>query len=325
MENISELNPTEIGEVLTQLTVAYTSNYETDHEQLQNLYEKGKQGQWNASTQLDWTTTVDTDNPEHFPEKSIILYGSEIWAKMLPRERARLLRDNLAYRLSNALHGEQGALIATAQLTISVPTIDAKLYSATQVMDEGRHVEVFQRYLKTKLENSFPLDPNLKTLLEMIFSDNRWDIKYLGMQIIIEGLGLTMYGLWRTIYKEPLLHKLLTYVSQDESRHVAFGIIALTNFYSEMSLKQQHEREDFTYEACALLYNQAFSALFFEQLGLPVQKCVDYVNNSPQAFMSRQILFSRILPYLKRLGLMSDHIRPHYEKLGVLHFEEAPI
>jgi hypothetical protein len=310
---------------LTELTVSFTDDYDCQHEKLQNLYEKGKKEQWNSSDELDWSISVDIENTRHFPEKSIIIYGSDIWAKMTPPERKRLLRENLAYRLSNALHGEQGALIATAQLTVSLPTIDAKLYSSTQVMDEGRHVEVFQRYLKNKMELSFPIDPNLQSLLEMIFTDNRWDIKYLGMQIIVEGLGLTMYGLWRTLFTEPLLRKLLTFVSQDEARHVAFGLIALSEFYCGLSAKELREREEFAYQACSLLYNQAFGTIFFERLGLPKQQCLDFFNNSSQAMISRQVLFSRLLPYLKKLGLLSEQIRPHYEKLGILQCEDAPI
>ena len=49
------------------------------------------------------------------------------------------------------MHGEQGALICTAKIVETVPWIDAKYYASTQVMDEARHVEVFAKYLDTKL------------------------------------------------------------------------------------------------------------------------------------------------------------------------------
>ena len=129
------------------------------------------------------------------------------------------------------MHGEQGALICTAQIVETVPWIDAKYYAATQVMDEARHVEVFARYLDTKLSGHYPINAHLEMLLDDIIADSRWDMTYLGMQIMVEGLALAAFGFLHQMTTEPLLKKLLRYVMSDEARHVAFGVLSLQEYY----------------------------------------------------------------------------------------------
>ena len=138
------------------------------------------------------------------------------------------------WTLSQFLHGEQGALICTAQIVETVPWIDAKYYAATQVMDEARHVEVFAKYLDEKLSGHYPINAHLKMLLDDIISDTRWDMTYLGMQIMVEGLALAAFGFIHQLTTEPLLKKLLRYVMSDEARHVAFGVLSLQEFYKEL-------------------------------------------------------------------------------------------
>ena len=130
------------------------------------------------------------------------------------------------------MHGEQGALICTAQIVETVPWIDAKYYAATQVMDEARHVEVFARYLDTKLSGHYPINAHLKMLLDDIIADSRWDMTYLGMQIMVEGLALAAFGFLHQMTTEPLLKQLLRYVMSDEARHVAFGVLSLQEYYN---------------------------------------------------------------------------------------------
>src|SRR6185369_16500354 len=139
-----------------------------------------------------------------------------------------------SWMLSQFLHGEQGALLAAAQLTTAVPDMDSKYYVATQVVDEARHVEVYDRYLHEKIGFSYPISPHLKTLLDLILKDSRWDMKLLGMQIMVEGLALAAFGIIRQQTSEPLLGKLTHYVMLDEARHVAYGVLALRHYYDDM-------------------------------------------------------------------------------------------
>ena len=90
-------------------------------------------------------------------------------------------------------------------------------------MDEARHVEVFRRFILEKLGHEYPVNAELKKLLDQILGDSRWDIKCLGMQIIVEGLALAAFGTLRDTTTNPLLRNLITYVMEDEARHVAYG------------------------------------------------------------------------------------------------------
>ncbi|MBI4853750.1 MAG: ferritin-like domain-containing protein [Acidobacteria bacterium] len=310
-----------LDSLLSEMQVYYTWNYKSVSSSLNSLYEKGKKEQWNSSQALDWKLDVDPENLEKFPETSAILYGSDIWQRMNKKEQTECVYENTAWRLSNFLHGEQGALLSTAQLVVCVPFIEAKFYGATQVMDEGRHVEVFHRYLHEKVGTDYPVNKDLKALLDLILKDGRWDLKYLGMQIIIEGLALASIRVLRSIYKEPLLDNLLRLIMQDEARHVAFGLISLGDFYKQLSENERREREDFAYEACILMRDRLDGREMWEKLGLPVKECIEHNNNSIIMREFRQILFSHIIPNLKKLNLLSERIRPRYEEMGVLVFE----
>ena len=173
----------------------------------------------------------------------------------------------MAWQLSQFMHGEQGALIVASQLTGAVPWIDAKYYAATQTMDEARHVEVFSRYLREKLEWEWPINANLKQLLDIIICDRRWDFKYLGMQILVEGLAMAAFANMYQLAQEPLLKELVHYVMKDESRHVAFGVISLKGYYLDMPENERRDREDFVIEACELMRDRLLAEEVADYLG----------------------------------------------------------
>jgi hypothetical protein len=251
------------------------------------------------------------------------LYGSPYYEKMSPREHAQTNVEMGRWTLSQFLHGEQGALMAASQLVPSVPDMDSKLYAATQVVDEARHVEVFHKYLSEKLEGAYPINPYLKELLDLILKDSRWDMKVLGMQIMVEGLALSAFGLMRANSTEPLLVELTRYVMMDEARHVAYGVLALRDLYADMSESEIREREDFIYEAAVLMRDRFLMDEVWETLGLPVEECRQIVLHNPAHTMFRQMLFSKVVPAIKRIGLLSDRQRQRFQDLGILHFESA--
>jgi len=242
----------ELETILTSFDTSYAWNYGNVKEGLRDLYEKAKRDQWNSTTQLAWETEVD-------PESGILPaainplaeYGP--YQRLSAREKDRLRHAQVALQLSQFLHGEQGALIVASQLVGAVPWIDAKYYAGTQTMDEARHVEVFSRYLREKLEWQWPVNDNLKELLDATIKDSRWDFKYLGMQIIIEGLAMAAFGNLFQITHEPLLKELIRYVMKDESRHVAFGVLSLSDYYTDMPAGELCDREDFIIYACELM------------------------------------------------------------------------
>src|SRR6185312_3759959 len=238
-----------------------------------------------------------------------------------PKERTAMNIQSFSWTLSQFLHGEQGALLATAQLVDAVHDLDSKLYAASQVMDEARHVDVFNRYLHTKIGFSYPVNPHLKTLLDMILKDSRWDMKFLGMQIMVEGLALAAFGMIRNNTAEPLLRDLTAYVMGDEARHVAFGVLSLRDFYKEQPESVKREREDFVYEAARLMRDRFLFQEVWEKLGLPAKECMDIALHNQGQVMFRQMLFAKIVPAIKKMDLLSERQRQRFAELGILQFE----
>ena len=304
------------------LDVTYTWGYEETREKLRNLYEKAQRNQWIANDALPWATDVDLETPGA-PEMMHPLFGSDIYAKLTDPEKTQLNIEINAWTLSQFLHGEQGALLATAQLVDSVPDLDSKLYGSSQVMDEARHVDVYNRYLHEKIGFSYPVSEHIKTLLDLILKDSRWDMKFLGMQIMVEGLALAAFNMIRQNTYEPLLRELTTYVMQDEARHVAYGILSLSHYYDDQPEKEIQEREDFVYEAARLMRDRFLFQQVWEKHGLPQQECMDITLHNTSQVMFRQMLFSKIVPAIKRLGLLSDRQRQRFAELGILQFEDA--
>ena len=300
--------------------------YALRRQELLALYEKGKALNWNA-TDLDWDAEVSIERI--MAERSAAGAGQVMNTVMKPpkvmdeRELVELQLHMNAFLLSQFLHGEQGALLATAKIVQTVPWEEAKFYAASQVMDEARHVEVYHRYLTEKLGISYPVHPSLQQLLDGIITDSRWDLTFLGMQIMVEGLALAAFGLMRMMMAgEPLIQDITSRIMTDESRHVGFGVLALEKVYAEeMSATEIREREDFVIEATHLLRERLLMHQVFERLGWHVPTWVEWAQNTPFMRGFRQMTFSKIVPNLKRLGLLTPRVRAAYEKLDLLRFE----
>ena len=304
----------------TTFDVAYTWNYDTVRQELRNLYEKAKREQWNATSQLAWDTSVDPE-AELVPDFQIPVYGTHIWEKLTPGDIRKLRREALSWTLSQFMHGEQGALLATAQIVTATPLIESKFYAASQVMDEARHVEVYSRYLREKLSGAYPINRHLRALLDQILTDSRWDMKYLGMQIMVEGLAMAAFGYMHKMCNEPLLTELTHYVMKDESRHVAFGVLSLNDYFGQLTAAERREREEFLYEGCRLMRDRLLMEDVWEVMGWPVDEVREIVLHSPQMQEFRKMLFSKIVPNVKRLGLLSPYVRERFAELGILQFE----
>jgi hypothetical protein len=304
----------------TILDVTYTWGYQETREKLRDLYEKAVRGQWISDDVLPWNTDVDLERPMG-PEQLMPLFGSDIYNKLSEKERRQLNIETFSWTLSQFLHGEQGALLATAQLVPSVRDLDSKLYAASQVVDEARHVDVYNRYVHTKIGFSYPCNTHLKVLLDMILKDSRWDMKFLGMQIMVEGLALAAFGMIRNNTQEPLLKELTAYVMGDEARHVAFGILSLRDYYREQPEAVRREREDFVYEAARLMRDRFLFQEVWEKTGLPTKQCMEIALHNQGQVMFRQMLFAKIVPAIKKMDLLSERQRQRFAELGILQFE----
>jgi hypothetical protein len=311
--------------------VLFTWDYERSRPALSKLYEKGKKAQWNATTDLPWDTEVDMEKVAASMSNAryLLLQGTETsplahWGE---EQWNRLLIEMQRNMLSQFLHGEQGALICTGLITATVPWYDAKLYAASQVMDEARHVEVFGRYLDEKLGGAYPINPQLQALLDVTIEDTRWDITYLGMQIMIEGLALAAFGAQHMMTEEPLLKQLLRYVMSDEARHVAFGVLSLKEFYEGLGADELRERQEFAFEAALALRNRFFSPEVWERLGEDPKVVIKWMtdNPNPGEQMFQSMLFSKIVPNVKKLGLLDagdGWLRTKFEEMGIIQYED---
>jgi len=311
----------EIDSILASFDTNYVWNYGTVKEGLHDLYEKAKRDQWNGTTQLAWGTEVDPEG-DIIPQSINPMADYGPFQKLNAKERARLRHAQISLQLSQFLHGEQGALIVASQLVGGVPWIDAKYYAGTQTMDEARHVEVFSRYLREKLEWEWPINASLKELLDATIKDSRWDFKYLGMQIIIEGLAMAAFGNLYQLAQEPLLKELLKYVMKDESRHVAFGVLSLRDYYQDLPANEMKDREDFIVYACDLMRNRLIGDDIARAMGWNADEVREVFLASPVAQMFRKMLFMRIVPNLKKLGLLTPNVRTSFDRLGILQFED---
>ena len=301
--------------------ISFTWDYDARSDELLRLYSKGKKEQWDAEARIDWSLPVDPEDPMQMDDQVVPLYGTKIWDKMSEKQRAELRYHSQVFNLSQFLHGEQGALVCSARIVKDVPRIESKFYAATQVMDEARHVEAYRRLLSEKFKFAYPISKPLKTLLEQALNDSRWDFTYLGMQVLIEGIALVAFQRIRDYARNPLCQAVNAYVMQDEARHVAFGRLALRDYYPELTEAERREREDFVIEGSKLLRDRFLCQEVWEHCGLPKKQCEEATAQSEMMGLFRKLLFSKIVPNVKRLGLLTPYVRKGFEELDILEYE----
>lgn len=308
----------------------FTWNYQKKSPALSALYRKGVGLQWDGAEDLPWSTPVDQ---EKLVTEEIRTQGAyrgvdlsdTVFERWDEAEWVRAGIEGQNWMISQFLHGEQGALVCTAKLVEAVPMIDAKYYAATQVMDEARHVEIFSRYLDEKLTGDYPINAHLGQLLDDIVGDRRWDIVYLGMQTMVEGLALAAFHFLRDSTQEPLLKRLLERVITDEARHVAFGVLSLERFYRELTLAEIRERQEFAFEAVLHLRDRFMQQEVWDRLEVPPKDVVKLTLRTPDRELFRQMLFSKVVPQCKRIGLLDagdGWLRRKFDEIGVTYLED---
>ena len=311
-----------LDKVRADFDAQFTWDYGRGRDGLNRLYEKAKRAQWNVSDDLDWSTPVDPEHmirlqaeatgiPAGMPARSLLdVKGSPV-ASWNEDQWVDFAVHSHAASLSQFLHGEQGALLCTARLVESVPWIEAKYYGATQVVDEARHVEAFARYLDEKMPTTYPVNENLKSLLDTVLRDERWDLVYLGMQVVIEGLALAAFGLMLGTTQEPLLKQMLKYVMADEARHVAFGILSLQEIYADLP--------------CDMMRRRTLNAELWPRFGIENTEIEALLPRQSSQQALQRLLFSKIVPNCKKLGLLDagdGWLRDRFTDIGVIQFED---
>ncbi|WP_374575823.1 ferritin-like domain-containing protein [Phenylobacterium sp.] len=325
IRDIYAIPPTETHWAVPQnYDVLFNWDYDEGRAAMMGLYRKGVEMQWDAESRIDWSQEIDEDNPQQLPEAMLPISGMDQYEKMSRQEKAKVRRHFQAWNLSQFMQGEQGALICAAKIVTQVPDADSKFYASTQVIDEARHVETYNRLLQ-KFEVAYPMTAPLRELIDQVLRDSRWDMTYLGMQVVIEGLALAAFQQIRDHAQNPLAAAVNAYVMQDESRHVAFGRLALRDYYPHLTQKERDEREEFLLEACYLMRDRFDAVEVWRNLGLDPAKCAEHMYDSGFMQMFRSSLFTRIVPIVKDIGLWGETIRKGYGEMGILGFADTDV
>ncbi len=305
----------------TPLTGSFNWDYDSANAKIRRLYELGKVHNWNSTLDVDWDAPCDMND---FPMDASIgaLNGYPEYEALSHDEKVRFAWKGHAQTMSQFLHGEQGALLVASQLVSCAPTADAKLYAASQTFDEARHVEVFNTYLRRRCKMVYPINKNLKALIDKVLADERWDLKFIGMQLIIEGLALAAFGTQVRTTKDPLLKQIVELVMRDEGRHVAFGVNYLEDWIKALPQEEIEDRAEFAYQACVIMRDRLFGMDVMAEYGFDIEAARKYIMDSVVINLFRELLFERLIPNFKRVGLITDRVRPKYEALGALKYED---
>ena len=319
----------------TPLTGAYNWDYSEQDNRIKKLYALGKQLNWDAEIDIDWSQTPDAGNrpvlTQSEKEESLKKLSEgfpfadyQPYKDMDVDTRLDLHHHLHSWFISQFLHGEQGALLVASQLASCAPSFNAKLYAASQTFDEARHVEVFNRFVQRKIGLMYPVNRSLKALLDKILTDPRWDLKFIGMQIVIEGLALAAFNVAKMNTSDPVLRDMLHLVIRDEARHVTFGVNYLEDHVKSLSAQEIEERAEFALEACIVMRERMVPVDVHAHFGWDVSETrqISLGGMARQEF--RNLVFARIIPNLKRIGLLTEKIRPRFDELGLLAFETLP-
>jgi hypothetical protein len=323
------------------MDIAWTFQYLMSGDKVEDLYKRAKQNQWDSDELLPWDTQVD-------PSKPLINDGSDIYhrlpffKKLSKSQQETFTAHSTAQLLSQFLHGEQGALMTAACVTHSVPDATAKLYAATQTMDEARHVEVYAKYCD-KIAIVYPMSLWLKSLIDATLKSDRYEKVMIGMNMIVEGLALGAFNnMYRTTQCE-LLKKLTFNVMRDESRHVSFGHAYLGPVIAKLPEEEVEDLADFAFNAVNILAHAGTGGTLASRVEPGFMQVLANSEIDPDDFFKgmaeaeelgiTQILppgqihsmKDLMLPALARVGLLTPLARKKYEDAGIPIFEDPRV
>src|SRR5438132_1977043 len=254
-------------QIESQFETLFQRDYTVQAPDMRRLYENAKRDQWNVSKDIDWSQPVDLEKGI-FADGLVDGYGSGVWNKLDTPTQRELNLEFSCWRLSQLLHGEEGAMLACSQLVDMVPSNDAKFFQSTQVVDEARHAEVLSRYLIEKCGGRiYPMNKNIKFLFDFLLGQGKWFIKTAGLQLIAETFAVGLFRMLAETSLDPLLRLICKRILADESRHMGFSVLGLADMVASLSPSDMAELEDFTAEACRLVLRGQFAREAFDKVG----------------------------------------------------------
>ena len=313
--------------IRTTLETYFTRDYDVTAPDLRRLYENAKRDQWNVSRDIDWTTNVDLERGL-FADELVDGHGTPTISKLDHKTFRKLNVEFSCWRLSQLLHGEEGAMLACAQLVDMVPSNDSKFFVGTQVVDEARHTEVLSKYLKDKCDGRiYPMNANVRKLFDYILGHGKWFVKTVGLQLLAETFALSVFRMLMESAQDPLLREICKRILSDESRHMGFSVLSLPDEIAGLNTGDLHELEDFVREALMLLLSGQFPLEAYEAVGMTAQDIAqikvarkEIARSNDHVYFRR--LFRRemhqtVVTNMKKVGLLNDRTSGFLREMGI--------
>jgi len=314
--------------ISTTLETVFQRSYVSEAPDLRRLYENAKRDQWNAARDIDWSQSVDLDQGI-FADELVDGHGTKTLNKLGPKRFAELNVEFSCWRLSQLLHGEEGAMLACSQLVDMVPGNDAKFFQATQVVDEARHAEVLSRYLTEKCGGRiYPITNNIRTVFDYILGNGKWFVKTVGLQLIAETFAVALFRMLGETATDPMLRTICKRILSDESRHMGFSVLSLPDAIKTLTPAELRELEDFTREAIHLVLTGQFPKEAYEAIGMSPQEIEEIriarkeiARSSADAAYFRKLfrreMHQTIVTNMQKVGLLNDRTSGFLRELGV--------
>jgi rubrerythrin len=301
--------------------------YDGDQPEMRRLYEQAKRDQWNAATDIDWARPLQGDGGL-IADELVDIYGTRYWDRLSEAERVELNRRVSQWRLSTLVHGEHGAMLVCSQMVENVFGQDAKLFQATQVVDEARHNEVLQRYLALRLDGrTYPLAGNVKEIFDTLLGTSAWYLKTIGLQLVAETFAVSLFRMLAETSKDEILREVCRRILQDEARHMGFGMLSLPAVVADATDAERREMEDFAVWALVRTLTGIFPLPAYEEMGFSRADLEDIrklrreraAGGDATAFRKffRRDLHTALVRNLEKIGLLTSRVAPNLESLGI--------
>ena len=314
-------------QIETQNTAYFRHDYESDHSDMRRLYEQAKIDQWNAAKDIDWATPLEGDGGL-ISDDLVDIHGTRFWDALSESQRVELNHRVARWRLSILTHGEHGAMLLCSQLVEHVHGQDAKLFQATQVVDEARHNEVLERYLELRLHGRIsPIAGNVREIFDTLLTTSSWYLKTIGLQLVAETFAVSLFRMLGESSKDAVLRQVCRRILQDEARHMGFAMLSLPAIIREASPAEHREMEDFAVWALNRTLTGLFPLGAYEEMGFGKAEIGEIkrlrreraAGGDETAFRKyfRRDLHDGLVRNLRKVGLLSERIAPSLQSLGI--------
>jgi hypothetical protein len=305
----------------------FRHEYDVEHADLRRLYEQAKLDQWNAARDIDWDQQLDGDDGL-ISDDLVDIHGTKFWDRLSPTQRVEVNRAVSRWRISILMAGEQGAMLVCSQLVENVEGQDAKLFQATQVVDEARHNEVLHRYMALRLDGrNYPLAGNVREIFDTLLGTAAWHLKTIGLQLVAETFAVSLFRMLAESSKDAVLRQVCRRILQDEARHMGFSMLSLPSLVAEASGAERREMEDFAVWALNRTLRGIFPLAAYEELGFGRGEIEEIrrlrreraAGGDETAFRKyfRRDLHGGLVRNLRKVGVLTPRIEPDLEALGI--------